>query len=277
MKRKLVMFLSLLVFGAIAYFYMQDNHDVKNMVNRYVENGDIQTLEARYSAEDIMKNNQKKLIGDSQRQYKEPIYKYQPYVLMDVKFIQDKKTKEGVALWSLMDGEMVLNADTFEKTHGFEDAINAKASKEEFKVINAIAKNNGSLSKDELISSLQLDADIIAPWLESAIDKHLVTRKGNQLQLHFENPKILVTPQTKFNQLLVSKPYNHSQRISQKYSISQIEKVAKAAFGSEFNIRRIAEVYLPIYQIRTENPDGSTTMTEWNAVTGQMISPNYTR
>jgi hypothetical protein len=273
--RKIVVYLVVLALAGGGVYYWQSNNDLLSMVSRYVENGDIQTLEARYSVQQIMDANQKKLLGDNSRQYLEPGYKYQPYVLMEVKFTQDKKTREGVALWSLVDGEMVLNTDTWEKTHGFEDAINAKATREEFKVINAIAKGNGTLSKDDLLSYLQLDADIVNPWLESVIEKHLVIKKGNQLALHFENPKILVAPQTKFNQMLVSKAYNHSQRISEKYSLSQIEKVAKAAFGSDFNIRRMSEVYLPIYHINVENPDGSTTVTQWNAVTGQMMTPNY--
>lgn len=274
--RKLLVLVILIAIAAGGYAIWEGGSDFKTVVNRYVENKDIQTLEAKFSPQQIMDSHQKELLGENNsRTYLEPIAKYHPYVLMEVKFSQDKKTREGVVLWSLVDGEMVLNTDNWDKTHGFEDAINAKASRDEFRIMNILAKNNNGLSKDELLNQLHLDADVVAPWIESATDKHLVVRKGNQLQLHFENPKILVTPLTKFNQMLVSKPYTHSQRVSEKYSISQIERIAKAAFGSDFNIRQISEVYLPVYGINVENADGSTTITHWNAVTGQMINPKY--
>lgn len=273
--RKILFFLICLAVVGGGWWLWTNNGDIKNVVSRYVENSEFQTLEARYTPQQIMDAHSKELLGDDNHQYLAPDFKYHPYVLMEVKFTADKKTREGVILWSLVDGEMVLNTENWDRTHGFEDAINAKATREDFKIINALAKSNGSRTKDDLLNELQLDADVVNPWIESAIDKHLVTRKGNTLQLHFENPKILVYPQTKFNRLLVSKPYNYSQRVSDKYSPSQIEKTAKAAFGNDFSIRQMSEVYLPVYAIQVENPDGSITTTYWNAVTGQMINPKY--
>lgn len=251
--------------------------DFKHMLSSYVENGDFQTLEARYLPQQIMDAHYEELLGDEYHHYIEPSFKYHPYVLMEIKFLSDKKTREGVVLWSLVNGEMVLNTDTWEQTHGFEDAIKAKATHDEFKIMNAIARNNGMRTKDDLIADLQVDGNIINAWIESALEKNLITRKGNVLQLHFENPKILVTPQTKFNRMLVTKPYNYSQQVAEKYSPSQIEKIAKSAFGSHFNVGHMSKVYLPVYAINVENPDGSTTTTFWNAVNGQRISPKYFR
>lgn len=275
MRKIIFLVLCLALLGA-GWWFWTNNPDFKNTLTSYVENGEFQTLEARYTPQQIMDSHQSELLGDKNHQYLEPQYKYHPYVLMEVKFTSDKKTREGVILWSLVDGEMVLNTENWERTHGFEDAINAKTTKEEFKILNALARSNtGARSKEELLGELQLDADIVNPWIESALDKQLITRKGNVFQLHFENPRILVIPQTKFNRLLVSKPYSYSQRVQEKYSVSQVEKIAKAAFGNDFSIRRMTEVYLPVYGIYVENPDGSTTITYWNAVTGQMIHPKY--
>ncbi len=273
-KIVVALFCLAIVAGA-GFLYWSDTGDFKNIVSRYVENGESQTLESRFLPQQIMDTHSKELLGDDTYHYLEPTYKLHPYVLMEVKFSSDKKTREAVILWSLIDGEMVLNTENWELTHGFEDAINAQATQDEFKIINVLAKNQGVRSKNDLLNDLQMDADVVNPWISSAIEKHLITRKDNLLQLHFENPKILVTPQTKFNRMLVSKPYNHAQRVSEKYSPYQIEKVAKAAFGHDFNIRRITEVYLPVYGINVENPDGSITTTHWNAVTGQMIHPHY--
>ncbi len=248
--------------------------DFKNAVGRYVGSTEFQTLEARYSPQQIMETHYRELLGDDNHHFIEPSFKYHPYVLMEVKFLSDKKTREEVILWSLINGEMVLNTETWEQTHGFEDAINAKATHDEFKIINALARANGFRTKEELVSDLQMDVATINPWIDSAVEKHLITRKGNVLQLHFENPKILVTPYTKFNRMLVTKPYNYSQRVSEKYSPTQIEKIIKSAFG-HIHIGNMTEVYLLVYGINVENPDGSITTTYWNAVNGQMISPKY--
>lgn len=257
-------------FGGILW-YFQDN-SLKDMISSYVENKEILTLEAKYTPEQIMETNRKELIADNLRSYRDPVLKYYPYLLLDVKYLQsDKKSKEGVVLWGLVDGEMVLNTETFEKTHGFEDAINAGATSADFKIMNALAKNKGSLSYDELQRELKLDSDILDPWIDSVRKKHLIVQKGNQLQLHFEGPKILVNPQTEFKQWVVSKPYNYDQRIAKKYSNAQIERITKAAFGADFTIRSIKEVFLPVYQLEVQNPDGSIMKSFRNALTGDRI------
>lgn len=275
MRKVIIIVICLVLIAGGGWLYWNNTGDIKNIVSRYVENGEFQTLEARFLPQQIMDSHFRELLGDDNHHYLEPSIKYHPYVMMEVKFSSDRKTREEVILWSLVNGEMVLNTETWEQTHGYEDAINAKATRDEFKILNALSKNNGFRSKAELQTDLQLDADVINPWIESALEKQLITRKGNTLQLHLENPKIFVVPQTKFNRMLVSKPYSYSQRVSEKYSAAQIEKVAKAAFGNDFSIRHMTEVYLPVYGINVENPDGSITTTHWNALTGQMINPKY--
>ena len=275
MNKIVILAICLIVALGGGWLFWMNNKDFKNTISRYLENGDFQTLEARYSPQQIMDAHYRELLGDDHHQYIEPLFKLYPYAMMEIKYLSDKKTREGVILWSLINGEMVLNTETWEQTHGFEDAINTQATSEEFQVIYAIAKNQGARSKDDLINDLQQDANTVNPWITSALEKQLIARKGNVLQLHLENPKILVVPQTKFNRLLVTKPSQQAQTVSGKYSTYQIEKIAKAAFGSDFSIRHMTEVYLPVYGIQVENPDGSVTMTDWNAVTGQMIQPKY--
>lgn len=268
---KSFMFIGLL--GTALWWYSNPDNSLKEMFSQYVENGELLTLEAKYTTTQVMDDNRYDLLAGNQRTFKEPTLKYYPYLLMDVKYIQaDKKSKEGVVLWGLIDGEMVLNTDSFDKTHGFEDSINANATATDFKILNLLAKNRGSLSYDELQKELKLDSDVIDPWIDSVRKKYLVVQKGNQLQLHFEDPKILVTPQTIFRQNIVSKPYSYEQRVSKKYSSSQVEKIAKAAFGVDFTIRSMKEIYLPVYHLEVQNPDGSVMGTFWNALNGKRIS-----
>ena len=260
-----------------AGWYSNSKDHLTGFVQQYVENGEFNTLKARYTPEQIMEINRKDLLVDNQHTYQDSGLKFHPYVLMEIKYTQpDRKSREGVMLWSLVDGEMVMNTDSWEKTHGFEDAINAGATGNDFKLMHALSKNRGSSSFDLLQKELRIEKQTLEIWIESAVSKHLVVQKGNEIQLHFQDPKISVLPETKMTDWLVKKPYNHAQRLSGQYSISQIQKVAKAAYGDDFAVRTSAEVFLPVYSIDVSNPDGSTFTSYWNAITGQKMAPRYT-
>jgi hypothetical protein len=274
--KKIFVVVVLAAIGLGSWWLYHNQGEIKDTIKQYVENGEFLTLEAKYTGQQIMEANRKMLLADDQHKFQEPILKFSPYLLLEVKYFpSDQKPREGVILWSLVDGEMVLDTSTWERTHGFEDAIAADATRHDFKILNALAKNGGIMTRDQLQKELHLEIDTITPWIDSTLKKHLVVQKGNELQLHFQNPKILVPPQTKISQWLSTKPYSHAQRVSSKYSKSQIENISKAAFGSDFTIRHINEVYLPIYNIEVLNPDGSITSTEWNAQSGQRINPKY--
>lgn len=269
-----LIFLGCLVGGG--WWLWNNNAPFRNFMAEYIDNGEFLTLEARFTPEQIMETHKAELLVDNKHSFDEPTLKFHPYLLLEVKYsTPDKKSREGVILWSMVDGEMVLNTETWEKTHGFEDAIRANANRNDFKVLNALAKNNGMLTKEQLHRELHLEPDIFEPWIDSAKQKHLITQKGDVLQLHFQNPKILVAPQTRINQWLVTKPYNHAQRASAKYSQNQIEKVSQAAFGSDYTIRNMSVVFLPVYGIDVLNPDGSVLTTFWNALNGKRIHPKY--
>jgi hypothetical protein len=270
----LVVFLGSIMLGSWWLWHHSDTF--RNLISEYVDNGEFYTLEARFTSEQIMNLHKNDLLTDADHSFVEPSLKFHPYLLLDVKYsTPDKKSKENVILWGMVDGEMVLNTETWEKTHGFEDAIQANTTRTDFKILNALARSNGTATKEQLQKELHLEPEVLEPWIESTRQKHLVIQKGNLLQLHFQNPKILVNPQTKINHWLVTKPYNHAQRVSAKYSQKQIEKVAQAAFGSDFTIRSTKIVFLPVYGIDVLNPDGSIMTTFWNALNGKRIHPKY--
>lgn len=268
MRRLAVILIILAAIGGGLWWSSNKEIPGWNAIQQYVENGEILTLEARYTPEQIMESHKGELLGSS-KSYGESSLKFHPYLMLSVKYtLPGQKTREGTVLWSLVDGEMVLNTDTWETTHGFEDAINAGATRSDFKILNALAASRGSMTKDQLQKELRLDTDTLEPNLESTRDKHLIIVKGNEVTLHFENPKFLVTPQTKINQPLVTKPYSQAQRVSKQFSKAQIEKITQAAFGPDFTIRSLKEVFLPVYSIQVVNPDGSILTSYWNALTG---------
>ena len=274
--RKIIFALLAVGFLAATGWYFNSQEQIQGFVKQYVENGEFTTLKARYTPDQIMETNRTTLLVDNQHTYQESGLKFHPYVLMEVKYTQpDKKTREGMILWSLVDGEMVINTDSWEKTHGFEDAINVDANRHDFKLMHVLSKTRGTATLDQLQKDLRIEKDTLESWVESASSKHLIVQKGNEVQLHFQDPKFSVSPETKVTDWLVKKPYNPGQRISSQYSISQIQKIAKAAFGDDFTVRNSTEIYLPVYSIEVLNPDGSTFTTFWNALTGQRMAPQY--
>lgn len=251
-------------FGSLYFF---NNND---FLKGYIENGEITTLEAGFTPDQIIKGAS---LPDKNYSFKEPTLLFYPYLLLDVKYVgPNKGTREGVILWSLVDGEMVIDTQNWKKTHGFEDAINAKATASDMNLLKLLSETkNGTLSKARLIKGLSIKPQALDRILFNAKNKHLITEKNNEISLHFQNPYFNVIPETKLHHALVTKPFAHAQKVSKKYSHSQIERIAKATFGDDFAIRSTKEVYLPVYHIGINNPDGSVASTHWNALSGKLL------
>lgn len=246
----------------------------RDQVLQYVDNRDITTLETRFLPEQIIQAHRKELLDDK-RVLQNTVLKYYPYLLLDVKYLDHSKPREGVLLWGLADGEIVLNTQTWETTHGFRDCLDCDATRTDFKILYALAQRQGKMTIEELQKEMHIERDLLSSWIEETKKKHLIMQNGNLLQLHFENPKLLVTPQTKIQQHLVSKPLSDGQKVPRIYSRNQIIAITQTAFGNDFKIRNEQEIFLPVYSFEILNPDGSVQISEWNALTGQPIIPRY--
>ncbi len=272
--RKIIALLVVAAVLATAYWVYQEQGGGNPLafLKQYVENGEVATFKARYTPEQLMETHYKELLANENHSFESSETKFYPYLLMEVKYTQpDKRSREGVLLWSLVDGEMVLNTSTWEKTHGYRDAIEAGANRNDFRLMQALAKSKGTANSEQLEKELHVDKEMLQSWIESAVAKHLIVKRGSEYQLHFQDPKLIISPETKMSEGLVKKPYSFSQRLSKRYSQNQIEKISKAAFGDDFTIRTATEVFLPTYKINVVNPDGSISSTWWNAITGQLI------
>ncbi|MBI5272696.1 MAG: hypothetical protein HY861_01775 [Chlamydiia bacterium] len=237
----------------------------------------FQTLEVRYSAESIMEAHRKELLADNAHVFLEPTLKFVPYLLMDVKYMRSQeKTGEGVILWGLVDGEMVVNTSTWERTHGFTDCIAANAGRQEFKIINALASRGGSWDRDGLSKFLNIENNILDNWVDNCRKKSLIVQTGNTYRLHLQNPRLMVIPETKLEHWLVTKPAKKAIRVKKRYRSAQIENIAQAAFGGDFAIRKTTEIFLPVYSIVVQNPDGTQMSSYWNALNGKRLAaPPY--
>lgn len=264
---------SLFTLGLAGYslWWLSDIHpELRHKVENIVPTSSFHTLEMRYTAEQIMTAHRGTLLKDSRHKFLEPSLKFYPYLLLEVKYIfSDNKTKEGVLLWDLTDGEMVLDVKHWEKTHGFGDCIKAGTDRHEFKVINLLAKKGGASDRESLSKALRVDNEVLDAWIDSCRRKKLIVQTGNRYRLHLENPKLKVSPTTKLGEPLVTQPHRGASRTSKLFSLSQIERLTRAAFGNEFAIRRTSDVYLPVHSIVVQNPDGSIHTSLWNALNGQ--------
>jgi len=269
----------LLILGGMGYggWQLVNTHpEIKNQVVELIESGSFPTLEVRYTAEQIMQTHQKELLNDNRHQFLEPILKFYPYLLLEVKYnISDKQTGEGVILWDLTDGEMVIDTRNWDKTHGFGDCIKASTKKHEFKILNILARNGGISDRDTLSKALHVENEVLDGWIDACRKKKLIVQAGNRYRLHLQNPKLRVVPETRIMEKLVTKPYKNAIRASRRFSASQIEKITQSAFGDDFFIRHREDLYLPVHSIAVENPDGSIHTTHWNALNGQRLSQTY--
>lgn len=235
----------------------------------------VATLEIRVTPEEIMEAHRTELIKTQAHTYLEPELDYAPYLWMDVKYAKSSdNTVEGIALWDLVEGELVLDGNTWEKTHGYEDCLLAKADAIDFTILNAVAEQGGTVLRETLYQICGMDSHLLDRAITNCQKKKLLLVKGDLLRLHFNCPKLASVPLTSLSEGFVSAPGRIFHRESKRYSLSQITKLAENAFGTDFTIRRTKEVFVPIYTISVQNPDGSVLKTKWNALTGKRLQRN---
>ena len=259
------------------FFWVSDTRpEIKLKINEILNTGSFNTLEVRYSAAQIMDSQRKRLLKDNRHRFLEPSIKFYPYLLMEVKYtVSDRKTKESVILWDLTDGEMVTSTKNWEKTHGFGDCIHANIDRQEFRIIQTLATKGGSTDRATLHKSLHVDNEVLDSWIESCRRKHLIVQTGNRYRLHLEKPLFQAIPSTKVDERLVTKPHRNTERVHNRFSLAQIEKISAAAFGTDFAIRKTADLYLPVHCIQVQNPDGSVHSSYWNALNGKRMHSHF--
>lgn len=262
------------------YFWLESHHpELKKQIVDHIPTNiigsEIKTLEVRYSCDEIKERQKRVLLKDRRYDFLNTKLKFYPFVLMDVKYLDEhEKPKEGAILWDLTDGEIVLDTNTWDKTHGFGDCIQAGAREEEFKILQAVAKNGGVCSRKSVEISMGEESDKTNRWINQCRRKHLIYEVEGNLHIHVESPHFTSVPETKLKGALVTKSYKDATKMTPHFSTTQVQKGAKAAFGQEFVVRRTRDVYLPVHAISVQNPDGSVETTHWNGVTGKKISGN---
>lgn len=271
--------LTLISLAAAAYgvWWIGQNHpEIKEQVEDFIHTSSIRTLEVRYTASQIMDAHKKELLKTSRHQFLEPELTFYPYLLLEVKYrYSEAETKEGVVLWDLVDGEMVIDTRDWLKTHGFGDCIATQADRREFRILNFLANKGGISDRESLYRALHVENEMLDSWINSCIRKKLIVQTGNRYRLHMERPRLKTSPVTKVEERLVTQTTHYAKRASKRYSLSDIQSLTRAAFGQDFTIRKTTDVYLPVHCIVVKNPDGSVHASHWNALNGRRLMQAY--
>jgi hypothetical protein len=272
MIKKFIFVLITCACGFGGYWAWQNSHDVKAYLDDFSNESSILTFELPTSSEEFVQKHQKELLKDQNHALGQVGVKFLPFLLFDVKYTNDSKnTEESKLIWNLENGEMVLDTESFETTHGFEDCINAKATDDDFRIMHALHDHGGSLAKEALCKDVGLDYDLVNYRLDILRKKQLVVVRGDSVRIHLQSPLFKVQPRTKISHHFVIKAVEAKNQIQPVYSKDQVRKIAKAAFGQDFAIRKEELVFVPIFQIEVLNPDGSILKTYWNALNGKRI------
>ncbi len=264
--------LTLAGLGSGGWYVWENVPAVREVVLEKFQKDPFQTLEIRYTAEEIMRRNQEELLKNSDYTFLEPQLLYYPYLLMDVKYSKNRtSTAEGILLWGLNDGEMIIDTNTWEKTHGYEDCLLSRANKNDFKILKALVESGGGIDREKLYQRFKVDQDILDDWIDSCREKKLIVISGNTFRLHFENPRLEIEPITHLAQSIVSQPPKYSSKVKKQYAPTEIKRLAQTIFGGDFAIRKAEEIFLPVYCIAVQNPDGSTRTLYFNALNGKAL------
>jgi hypothetical protein len=229
------------------------------------------TFEVVYSPDMILQKHQKELLRDPTHAPGDSYVIFVPHLLMEVKYLRDdKKTEEAKLLWNMHSGEMVLDTATFENTRGFEECIRVHASEEDFRILHAILRHGGSVSRETLLQDIGGNFEQLTTRLENLKKKHLISLRQELVRIHLQNPILQVKPYTNIRHALVVQS-SSDKKIKARYSKEQVHKIAQAAFGQDFAIQSDQCVYVPYVVIEVKNPDNSILKTYWNGVTGKNI------
>ena len=271
--RRIFLLLLLAGFGYAGYVVWEQKDALVGSLDVWHSQEPVHTFELACMPESIMQKHQKELLRTSEHSFGKAYVTFSPLLLMHIKYAQEgRQTIEATSIWDLMTAEMILDTHTFETTHGFEDCINSQATDDDFRILHALSKHNGSRNSEQLAQELGMDRDILSQRLELLRKKHLIVQKLDTIQLHFQSPLLKVSPKTNLTLPVVSKVIASSAQINRRYSREQVQKLAKAAFGNDFAIRSTQEVFLPIVVIEVQNPDSSILKTYWNGITGKRLS-----
>ncbi|WP_366223536.1 hypothetical protein [Chlamydia buteonis] len=199
-----------------------------------------------------------------------------PHTLMHVRFSREdvvKKTmvsQEGAILWSLANGEMVLNTGTWNCSKGFRECLMLKAGKQDVNVMQALANLGGAASKESLTHALSMKNIRADKVIRACQKKKLIFSTGSQIGSHFQQLQPIkgCTTTIQSSPVWLRRPRG-SSIVSPQFSEDRISNLAEMIFGDNFLILDKVVVYVPVYKVSLVATDNSVRIEYINAVTGK--------
>lgn len=260
-----------MLIGFAAFWGYQHRERLEYMMHSKDNEDTIETFETALQPEELLAK-QSRLLLTPQHSFGPVSLIFAPHLLLNVKYSPDgKSSKASTALWDLTDGELVLNTNSFEHSQGFADCLVSQASADDFRLLHTLAQRGGALSKEVICKEMGGDDAVICERIESLKKRHLVIVSNDIVRIHVESPLIKLEPTTFITKPLVERTILYKAILTGKYTTSDIQSLVQAAFGQDLAIRSTRLVYIPLYEIQINNPDGSVRKTLWNAISGKEI------
>lgn len=262
--------IALLGYGVL---WLSKHHpEVSEKAFSFIQSKPRLALQPQFTPEQVIEQHTRLLTANRAVIQGSPHITYTPILLMEVKYADTSYTTgEGPLLWDLSDGEMILDINTWQKSHGLSDCIRADATKQECKVVALMAKKGGQLGREALRKNLHVDGDLLDQWLDDCRRKKLLVPSGNGYRLHIQDPKFPTSPVSIVDTTLTTYSTKKAELASKRFNTSSITSFAEAYFGSDFAIKSVEEVLLPIYAITTESCDGRMKTYFFNGLTGREL------
>ncbi len=266
----------------LATLYISTSHpqaliSIKNRIDAFtsrfmMKESTVVTFEMKYNEDEITSFVLKKLPSEKYNIGQTRLL-YSPCLLVDVKHIggSGKSTEESSMVWDLMDGELFISLDTFQATSGFRDCLTSQANLDDFRMLHLLSEEGGMLTKEKLIRLSGIDDDTASSVIESLRKRHLVTIQHDLVRLHVKNPFFSVEPSTSITKPFVQKTIPTVNMVTESFSRKSIEKLIQHAYGKDVAILDSEFVWIPIWEVDINNPDGSTRRTFWNGLSGKEI------
>jgi hypothetical protein len=232
----------------------------------------IETFETSIQPDELLSHQAQNLLLSKQHVWGPVRLYFSPHLFLQVKYsASGRATVNTAMLWDLIDGELVLNTNNFDRTQGFADCLNSKASADDFRLLHLLFKRGGSLSKEQMVNDLGMADETVCERVDSLKKRHLVVVSNDVVRIHVESPLLKVEPISTITKPVVHRKTTRSMLFPSTFKKTEIESLIQNAFGSDLAIRSSRIIYIPIYEVQVLNPDESLRKTYWNAISGQQL------
>ncbi|WP_213358129.1 hypothetical protein [Chlamydiifrater phoenicopteri] len=243
------------------------------VAKRLVGSEQIFIIERSYSPEQVIENFKNR----NQDLYLEQCFF--PYLLLKARYQRENPSRngdyeilEGALLWSLVNGEVVMDTETWNCSQGFRECLISKADKHDMLIMQTLIALGGSANKEYLIERLSTRNFHVAKSIKNCHRKKLIFVQGDRVGIPFRKFQPLNNCMMTMNRSLVSliKPKG-AIMISERHSEDDVRSLASKVFGKNFYVIDMQKVFVPAYKITTKGIDGSQRIEYINAINGKRL------